>query len=615
MMTRLFLIFLLFPLMAFPQEVMQSPSPSLGSGFTNNLTKDDLGEQHFNGNYFGDGYNANQNDEQYDMLIPEIGSAGGGGNDYNFEEVESIREIDPNQTLDIVLNNPGLSEIIKEAIQKDEDELAKTASEFATACKEINSFNFEEFFSRDFTSDFLASKPHFCTLFKGNDSTSNGEITYHIPAESLEQFTPQNNLEKGISSAITGEPRSIIFLDPVEVEDFSNSQVPMELKRTMIHRLWKQLPLQEQMEISVKCPIGGLVNNRAFWQVNERNFDGDPKLRGQGIKICKAQSFEEIMPFLDESIIAEYILHEKVKEGNITKTLATLCHNFPAPNVVKKVSLPPTTESELVFNLAETLRTTNGNYADQGDSGIGIFNRAPNLTPEEEKALADYSSADYTAINTYQMWGKFGLWLLERSNRDNVIPDLTPQQRRDLNPEQLKSYERSKELGFFVPPNWDNMSEEEKKTLRSQYNMNDLWKTKSGVPISETVAHLKSALEKMEPFNGFTYGAHSLSGHFFKNYEPGDTFNPDFFMSTSKDLRVAKNFLDTQFGPPLQEKKILFVVRSRTGVPIKNQSNISVEEEVLLHPDSRYKVIKVEPYYENGEMVDNVDVVYMDEIL
>jgi hypothetical protein len=217
------------------------------------------------------------------------------------------------------------------------------------------------------------------------------------------------------------------------------------------------------------------------------------------------------------------------------------------------------------------------NYYENGES-INLFNGYENtkLTDDELEAISSYTGDAYDSINAYQSWGRVGLYFQRR---------------------------REREEGSADGERGEDQSYDEEGIERD---------------IPALTKNLKSALGKLDHFEGVSFGAHQLNSHIFTRLRKGGRFEPGFFMSTSTNMRIAENFLEIPEGQLTDKQRTevkgyLFVVKNKSGSPLENLSLYPGEYEVLLNPDSKYRVLDMEPYLHEGEELPNVKIVYIEE--
>lgn len=426
-----------------------------------------------------------------------------------------------------------------------------------------------------------------------------GAIEY--PADAKQQSSELSNLT--VAQYITAPREMLLGANSI-------------LVKTMLLRLWDHLNLTQKMEALNTCPpLLQLNQHSGFWQTESRGSDKEGDSYDHFLKICQAKSMEELLPYLDQSIMAEYALYSG-NSPSIANSIIPMCLSWPEAQTVTPKRLPATNFQKVLFNGAETLRSSNFQYNSRFDPFFS-FNKTDDssLTPEQLTALKDYTgNGYYDAINAYEMWGRLGVHMVER-NREK--------QQEEWKMPKRENYEDVLEYEEAMVQYLRNQSEDDEI---------DLMTTGSGVPLSQTRVDLRSALDSLDSFEGITFGGHQLSGHLFKGLRirEGATFSPGFFMSTSTEAQTAHNFLGIHRASPMfkgteddEESRrnpneavtgYLFVIKNRTGTPIGNYSQYRGEKEVLVHPDARFKILKVETLEIAGEEYPNAQVVYLEEL-
>ncbi|MEC7277598.1 MAG: ADP-ribosyltransferase [Bdellovibrionota bacterium] len=345
------------------------------------------------------------------------------------------------------------------------------------------------------------------------------------------------------------------------------------LKEVLISRMWEKLSVMEKMKVHAKCTDLSLNNNKNFWDL--RNTEKSNRdWYSLAIKICQSDSTADLIPYIDTSILNEYAfyLHEN---SEALSRIYGLCEAWPQASLKTVKPLPSISRNRLLLNYAEFKQADN--YYENGEA-INLFNGYENskLTEDEQEAISAYTGDSYDPINAYQSWGRVGLYFQRRREREN----------------SENNGERGEEQGY------DDEGVER--------------------DIPALTKNLKSALGKLDHFDGVSFGAHQLNSHIFTRIRKGGHFEPGFFMSTSTNRSIAEGFLEIPEGQLTEEQKeevkgYLFVVKNKSGKPLENLSLYPGEYEVLLDPESKYRVLDMEPYLHEGEELPNVKIVYIEE--
>lgn len=608
------------------------------------------------------------------------------------------------------LRNPEVPEALKGVLADNELALHEYAVRARTSCVRLQENGLLDFFNKEVMS-FVRSKPSICQAFEAKEETirqqfwGNGGFGNGWGAsQGLNELNNYNNQQSTIEVKYTSynfnselledqdelPPFEKLLLAGLEKESpysgFSQSPLqsgimiphpyadqpglqnqPQEnfqgiidgpresmkkphplLVQTMLMRIWDKLSPLHQMQGVRECPGRLKLNDSSLtWQLNDEPQSESDQFFELFKEICEAQEMEELLPFMDESIMTELALHSGELQDP-TSMILPMCINWPEAQVVTPRPLPPVTVDQIIYRGSELSRLTNHMYRQA--QALNLFNRRNTgspLTPEQIQALSDYTAnGSYDRINAYEMWGRLGVWYM---SDDQPNQGYTEEAFNQFNPRPERSsftsqaeYEAAFAHYLEKRAQWlpliygtPEQQAEVRAAMEQNQTVNDPMKTHSGIPLSETSQHLKEALDSLDGFEGITFGGHQLSGHLMKgvSIREGATFSPGFFMSTSTTPQTALNFLGIfraqGFGDQRAMQRIqngeevnmnenvtgyLFVVRNRNGVPIANYSNYSSENEVLLHPDAEYRILKVEPLEHNGQTYPNAQVVYVDEI-
>jgi len=413
-------------------------------------------------------------------------------------------------------------------------------------------------------------------------------------------------------------------------------------------RLWDKLSPLEQMKGLRECPSDLSLNDSSItWNINDEDQPNSSESFSHFKKICEAKTTQELLPYLDESVMTEFALHAG-GTGDASAIILPLCLSWPEEQVVTPIPLPSVTKDQIFYRSSEFSRSFLNRYK----QALGLLNKRENsnLSPEQEQALSDYTAnGSYDRINAYEMWGRLGVWYIADEQQSYAY--MTEEQFNQFNPRPKREDFQTQEayearfahflkLRANLLPHLYGTPEERTSALekiQEKADSSDSMTTGSGVHLSVTSQHLRQALEGLEGFEGVTFGGHQLSGHLFKglSLREGATFKPGFFMSTSTTQSTALNFLGLHraqggWGAGNRTKDriaageevdlnetvtgYLFVVHNHNGVPIANYSNYSSENEILLHPDAEYRIIKVETLTHEGETYPNAQVIYLEEL-
>lgn len=428
---------------------------------------------------------------------------------------------------------------------------------------------------------------------------------FSVPLEISEQ-TEMDKTDVNLKSYVEAS-RNRLRADPV-------------LKQTLLHRIWPSLSALQKMKLHRKCDGIYLNNNKVFWEFKEGK--GDEALFDRALSICQADSTSDLIPYLDRSVLLEYGLYLH-HANDAPYKLFSLCEAWPRADLSNRINLPKTTRTRVMSNYQD-FASFNLNY----DNGVAItlFNEGDGkpLNEEEKKAIRIYTGHSYNEINAYEQWGYLGLWVVNKDRQKNML-----EARFKLNPipkredfENLVDYYKAYEAWVLkmrvgkLPDNWDTMSKEEKSRHISEKEIS-FHEDQEGRSVPQTARNLKSALEKLDHYQGVSFGSHQLNSHIFSSLKKGGSFSPGFFMSTSSDPIVAETFLKLPVEKTPESiaavEGYFFVVKNESGTPIDNLSQYSGEYEVLVHPDAQFEVLDIEPFSDGETTYPNVKVVYIKE--
>jgi hypothetical protein len=548
------------------------------------------------------------------------------GDDFSFDDYGAARREDIEINQEWFYSNSGVPAILKDILRAnaDQETISRHANDLHIGCKTYMNSGLEDFITSSI-SPLFTEKPGFCSVFSGKqrgeetisrmqytppDEEEEGgsddsfdfereEITrsYHdwpLDSEKLnpDQFT--DPLDKFVINQISqaqGEENPPIRVYEQSDDDTakglygitdSPSTPPKELISAGLLRLWGTLSQLEQMQLLRNCPRElGLNTLRGFWNISSADQRGSSSNYQLGLRLCQADKLEDVIPLLDKSLLSEYMLNLSVTSPFDTKKILDLCEAWPAARLTTSPLFPPAASvDQLFFNIGEHYR----NEMSFSSDALSLFNplELENLTDDQREAIEAYTSSNYDAMNAYQMWGSLGLFFLQR-------------------------YRDSEEEKYSE----EDLAEMDQEFRREILRERDVFRTMHGRRTATAVRTLREALRGMDQYNGVSFSAQKLSGHFFTSLRVGSTFTPDFFMSTSIDQDVAISFLDLDSSNT--EERYLFVVNNRTGVPLTNHSSFSEEQEVLVHPDASFEVVAVEPFIHNGVAQENIKVVYLSE--
>ncbi|MBN3949367.1 MAG: hypothetical protein HWQ38_24055 [Nostoc sp. NMS7] len=121
-------------------------------------------------------------------------------------------------------------------------------------------------------------------------------------------------------------------------------------------------------------------------------------------------------------------------------------------------------------------------------------------------------------------------------------------------------------------------------------------------------SHIKmtnAALENMPKYEGSVYRGAMLPNEVLSQYKVGNTVKEKAFVSTTTNKEVASDFASTD-STVEGYTPVLYEIKSKKGVSIKDFSIIPKEDEVLFKSGSSFKVSKIEK--KNGQVK-----IYMDE--
>ncbi|MEC7276767.1 MAG: ADP-ribosyltransferase [Bdellovibrionota bacterium] len=408
------------------------------------------------------------------------------------------------------------------------------------------------------------------------------------------------------------------------------------LKSTLLSRLWGKLGGLEQMRALNDCPAHLSLNkNPVSWEINpEMNQENEPHF-SDFMKICNADNIEEILPYLDDGVMGEFAIYLKSQPNPLSHVVG-ICDSWPESGVVTPRELPPTSLEKVLYNASIFKSIYGGGYMDE--SYFNLINKAAegSLSEAELTALTDYTAnGSYDRINAYEMWGRVGVWFATPEDPSASMEKYFEQnfprpKRKDYNSDEefnqaYASYIQNRNQ--FLPRLYGSPEQRAQVEEMMKENETDPMRAAiSGTHLSQTSRDLRSAIESLDGFKGVTFGGHQLSGHLFKGMRlrEGATFEPGFFMSTSTSQQTALSFLGIHRGafgaqedrraPSEEVTGYLFVVKNEHGASVANYSQYKSENEVLLHPDARYRILKMETLEVDGTTYPNAQVVYIEEI-
>ncbi len=578
--------------------------------------------------------------EAFDLL-PPIGALKGFPGP---PPIEAPKNIDESWYLD----NGEMPRVFREALKQDKNAREKYIYLAHQNCTEARDHGLLKFFEENI-DPLLRTKPRICEGFSKNQIQN--QVTTFVPDDkgdwvskyeliSYDQYTFNTDSlnEEGLSESekylrkklieqngpiapsvhipLPSEEQSVQLPELIKNQtiDFPRERFlrpDAVLVKTMLLRLWDSLSLLEKMEALNQCPTRlGLNEQTSFWKTNNSSDKDNPEAMKDFIKICQAEDMKDIVPYIDDSIMAEFSLYA----GNsplIAHSLVSLCLSWPSADVVTPKALPSTSIDKVIYHGADIISSNNSDYSTRIEA-FNLLNQkgASKLSEKERQALSDYTgNGFYDAINAYEMWGSLGVYMLERNMQKKYDEQMAPKREYFNND---KDYEEAM-IKYIV----------EGKRI-------DLMTTNSGTSISQSSQNLKDALGNLDHFDGVTFGGHQLSGHLLKGLRirEGATFSPGFFMSTSTRAETARGFLgiwradpkysntqtDERRKPTEEVTGYYFVVKNRTGAPVANYSQFSGENEVIIHPDARFKILKVETLSLDGVEYPNAQVIYMEEL-
>ena len=526
--------------------------------------------------------------------------------------------------------NSGVPEILKNILQSNaqEETIQNSAYDLHVGCLTYHHSELADFINSK-VSPLFQTKPRFCEVFSERStktaSISNHET--HIADDGEVIVTPTASTTREIVqwSLKSEKLHPEAFSDPIDryvvdalVKTLENQQQeesnsgeksidaknivslispkkgpPRELVASGLLRVWSSLSSSEQMKLLANCPPAlDLNSHRGFWRLNSSEEVGNSDHYQLGLKLCQAKELKDITGLIDKSLLSEFLLNLTAKDDLDPIEMALLCEAWPQANLINTSPFPPIVDQdELYFNIGEYHRR--GSPENNGQ--LAPFNpkELSKLTKEQRDALLSYTTANFDSMNAYEMWGSLGLFFHHR--------DMKKQWADSSSPNYIGDGGRL--------PKWDEMtSEQQREFLR----VRSVYITTQGQRTSDAVSYLGEALRGMDQYQGISFSAQRLAGHLFTNLKVGRTFTPSFFMSTSTNHETAVRFLGLNREEDLTER-YLFVVKNKTGVPLSNHSPFTEEDEVLVHPDATFEVTAIEPFGRNGEVIDYVKVIYLQE--
>ena len=411
------------------------------------------------------------------------------------------------------------------------------------------------------------------------------------------------------------------------------------LKSTLLSRLWDKLGGLEQMQALNDCPAQLHLNkNPKSWEINPEMKASNEDHFSDFMKICNADKIEEILPYLDDGVMGEFSIYLKAQPNPLSH-LVGVCESWPEAGVVTPKELPPTNLERVLYNASIFKSVFGSGFG--GESYFNLINKAAegSLSEAELTALTDYTAnGSYDRINAYEMWGRVGVWFATpedpSASMEKYFEDNFPRpKRKDFETDEefnqaYASYIQNRNQ--FLPRLYGSPEQRAQVEEMMKENETDPMRAAvSGTHLSQTSRDLRSAIESLDGFKGVTFGGHQLSGHLFKGMRlrEGATFEPGFFMSTSTSQQTALSFLGIHRGSyaGIQEERderspheevtgYLFVVKNEHGASGANYSQYKSENEVLLHPDAQYRILKMETLEVDGTTYPNAQVVYIEEI-
>ena len=522
-----------------------------------------------------------------------------------------VIEFIENQLSPIVKERPEYCEYIKKRGYKKDVAINMPVEGFskATIGREFQ-IDFEEVYFDDShaTNERNKTSPTENFILKVLNSSKVKSLSRPLLAQDQEK-TNLEDYEKKYIDAYRGRDRA----DPI-------------LKQTMLLRIWPELSSLEQMKILTECSKNyqmKLNNHKAFWIFNDQKKPENKNLFEKALKICRTEKTEELIPFIDESILNEYAYY---LQGTATssKNLFSLCHSWPVASFNNQAHLPSTNRKAVLLNFAEF--QLSDFYRSDG-AAIELFNDefSLNISAEEMNAVRSYTGHSFNPLNAYEQWGKLGLYFATRERQQKISNNKRkkykePQYQDFENLEEYKEaynkYQLHLKIGD-IPLSWEHMTSEQKARHIQDVTLS-YDESIAGQNIPEMAKNLKSALKSMDNFQGLSFGGHQLNTHIFKRLRKGSTFTPGFFMSTSTNINTAQGFLkisEDDSEDDLDKKTgYLFVLKNETGIPIVNQSSYPGEFEVLVSPDSQFKVLEIAPLEVDGKTYPNISIVFIQEI-
>lgn len=101
------------------------------------------------------------------------------------------------------------------------------------------------------------------------------------------------------------------------------------------------------------------------------------------------------------------------------------------------------------------------------------------------------------------------------------------------------------------------------------------------------VDRMNATMDKLKSYKGNTFRGMNVDNaeQFVSQLESGETFRFDTFTSSSKDMNVVQDFLDSR------KEKVIFSIESKTGKEIDKLSMVPEEQEVLFKAGTKFKFI------------------------
>lgn len=117
---------------------------------------------------------------------------------------------------------------------------------------------------------------------------------------------------------------------------------------------------------------------------------------------------------------------------------------------------------------------------------------------------------------------------------------------------------------------------------------------------------LRKALDKLPDYKGTVIRKQTEFDEFFqleKLMEENKTFKPGQYWSTS-----------TPTGKFRCDYKFIFVIKTKTGKKVDSFSDFSEEQEVIIKPDTEFKILKIQNATEEKKGTKKIKIIYLEEI-